>query len=409
MPEDIIAPAPASAAPEASPGGGIDAMMAQLDKAAAGPAAPPSAPPGDKAVAAAKDSAAPTPPNPADKPQDAPKPADKPAATPPKPESKTDGEPDWSKAPPKWYKIYEEHKSKTGETIKSLESKIKQLETKPFEQAGDAAKLQSLEKQLEELRNESTSAKKELAKLDFTKSDEYRVNFVDKANTIYKEAVAHVQQLRVTENDTERAATQADFDYIRSLPLAARRKAANQMFGEDAADVLDFVRNIDVIKRDAALAVERHAETFEKSRAERESMSKREKEQFDSVYKSSLDNIRKNEKWGKWFSENPEDPEATQLLNDGFSEIESITSKLDTLPLDQQAAYAAVFKARAAAFPRMLMEYNRLAAQRDALQQELEQIRATDPGAKPKAGAPPTAEAPKGIAGSAAVFDQVPR
>ncbi len=156
-------PPPAGDTPppaEAPAGTGIAGLMDQLDRASAPPK--PAAKPGDAPPAA----------KPGDKPPVTP-PAATPPATPPK-----DEEPDWTKAPPKWHKIYEGHKQKTAQQIQSLESKIKQLETKPFEQAGDAARLKAMEQQLEQLKGESTTAKQELARLDFRRSDEYKQRFV---------------------------------------------------------------------------------------------------------------------------------------------------------------------------------------------------------------------------------------
>lgn len=394
---------------------GIDAMMAQLDAAAASgktieaPAAPAAdGKPAEPAPAAAK-------PDAAAKPAEAKPAAPAPAAA--KPETKPDAkpqqaEPDWTKAPPKWYKIYEEHKTKTGETIKSLESKIKSLEGKPFEQAGDAKKLEAYEKQLAELRNEANDYKTRLAQRDFTQSDEYKRNYVEPANRVYAEAVGFVQRVKVRDGDMDRAATQADFDYIRSLPLDARRRAATEMFGDNATDVLDYARDIDRIKRDATIAAERHAQDHERTSLEREGRTKQERQQYEDFRKSALDGIRSNETWGKWFSEDANDPEASKLLREGFDEIEKVTQQLDKLPLDQQAAYSALYLARAAATPRLMLEVNRLTAKYEAAIEELEKLRGTDPGAEGKQGVAAAAEGaakPKGIEGAVAVFDQMPR
>ena len=342
------APAPAPAAPAPSDGApppdkptGIAGLMDQMDRAA-GPQKPPAPVPEVKSV-------------------EAPKPEVKPPAQPGAPKAE-DGEPDWTKAPPKWFKIYEGYKSKTGETIKSLEAKIKSLETKPFEQPGDAAKLTALEKQLAEIRSESENAKKELARVDYTKSPEYKRDYVDRATGIYQEAVGFVKRLRVNDGEGQRPATEADFDYIRALPLDARRKAATEMFGDLATEVLDFTRDIDKVRRDAEVAVARHAETHERQRFERDETMKREKEQYDGHFQASLNAIKGNQTWGKWFADDPNDPEASTLLKDGYDEIENVLKNVDTLPPDQRAAYSAVWRARAAAAPRMLLEINRLTA-----------------------------------------------
>lgn len=404
MPEEITPQSQPAEQPSQPAPSGIDAMMAQLDSAAAS----------GKPISD---------PKPVDKPADS-KPADKPAdkkpETPPAkpadkaPEQKLEkspDEPDWSKAPPKWYKIYEQHKSKSGETIKGLEAKIKALESKPVEGAGDAKKLETYEKQLDELRGKTTDYEKQIAQLDYTKSAEYKRQYVEPANRVYAEAVGFVQRLKVQDGDETRAATQADFDYIRSLPVDARRKAANELFGEYAADVIDFTRDIDRIKRDATAAVDRHASEHERIALEREGNTKKEAQQYEELYKSSMEGIKENENWGKWFREDENDPEASTLLREGFEQIEKVVAQLDKLPIDQRAAYSAMYLARAAVTPRLLMEVNRITEERDALREELEKIRGTDPGAEGEqaAGGEGDKTKPVGIDGAVAVFDQAPR
>lgn len=401
MPEELATPPP-SPSPEPSPAPaatGIAGLMDQLDRAAASPA-PPAAAAAPKPAEPAK----PATPAPAAAKVE-PKPAD---AKPPEP--KDEGEPDWSKAPPKWHKIYEGHKAKTQTEIQSLQAKIKALESKPFEQAGDSQKLQAYEKQLDELRNESKTYKQKLAELDYTKSDDYQTNYVQRAQTIYQEATQFVEQLKVTDGDVERNATKADFDYIRSLPLAARRKAATSLFGEYAGDVIDYTKSIDRIKNDAKLALQKHSENFERTAIERESMTKKQREIYESKREAALNQMRENEAYGRFFKEDEADPEASKLLTEGFALIDDISSKMDSLPVEDQAAYGAVFRARAAAFPRLLYEHNKVMAERDAMREELAKIRGTDPGAgQLKTGEKVDPPQPKGIDGMAAVFDQMPR
>jgi len=389
-------------------------MMAQLDQAAAAgknigdtppapktPETPPAAKPeGDKPAAT-------PPPAPA-----AIKPATPPAA-PAKPagdEMNETAMEEFLKKHPKPWRVYEASKKKWQTEKQTLESKIAEISNKPAPTAADDKKLEALNKQLEDLRGESSKYKQELVKRDYTQSDEYKKNFVEKVNTIYAEAVGFVEQLRVSTGDGERIATKADFDELRALPLGARRKAAVDKFGEYANDVLSFVRDIDVVKRDANLAVQRHAEQNEKESAERETMTSRQRQEYEGYYNTALDGIKKNEAYGKWFSENPDDPEATQLLKSGYEEIENITAKLDKLPADQQAAYSAVFKARAAAFPRLLLEHNRVLAKQSELEAELAKYRGTDPGSENGAGGDGITP-PKRMNSeqAAAAFDEAPR
>jgi len=223
--------------------------------------------------------------------------------------------------------------------------------------------------------------------------------------------VGFVQRVKVKDGDNERAATQGDFDYLRRLPADARRRAANEMFGDNAADVLDYAKDIDRIKRDATAAAERHAQDHERTSLEAEGRTKQERQQYDDYKKSALEGIRSNETWGKWFSEDPADPEASKLLREGFEAIEKVTQQLDKLPLDQQAAYSALYMANAAATPRLILEVNRLTAKYEAAMEELEKLRGTDPGAEGAHGVAVAGSGatPMGIEGAAAVFDQAPR
>jgi len=403
---------------------GIAAMMAQLDQASAtgktivpgeklGTPAPEPKPDSPASSTPKPDGKPATPPAAAAKPTTAPAPP-KPGAEVKPPQSVPDSEPDWSKAPRKWHDIYQDHKSKTSAKITALETKLKSLESKPFEQAGDAKKIEAYEKQLSALRSESDGYQKKLAEKDFTQTKEYKRNFVEPANRIYKEAVGFVSRLRVKDGDEVRPATNEDFDYVRSLQGKARKVAALEIFGEDAAsDVLDYVKDIDRIKLSATIAAEQHAEAFEAKSLENEGRTKQEKQQYDDFKKSALEGIQENETYGKWFKEDESDPEASQLLRGGYEEIEKVTAQLDSLPLDQQAAYSATFLARAAATPRLMLEVNRLQAKYDAAIEELEKIRGGDPGAEghqAAGGGAPNGQAKRmGIDEAAAQFDQAPR
>jgi len=325
------------------------------------------------------------------------------------PKKEDEAEPDWEKAPPKWGRLYRQSETKFKATIKTLEDKIKTLDSKSNPTAADASKLEAYEKQLEELRNESKTYKQQLAERDYTKTDEY-AGFQKRATAAYTKGIDLVNQLKVTDGDNVRQAVRADFDRLRMLPLADRLEAAENMFGKYANRVLSYVDQIDMINDEANEAAKNHAATYEKKSLEQQSISKKQQAEYEGFYKSALDGIQSNENYGKWFKPDESDPEASKLLQDSYDEIERITNQIEKLPLDQQAAYAAVYRARAAAAPRLIMAVNRITSERDALKAELAKLRGTDPGAKGKQGSEsPKGEKSLGIADAAAVFDQMPR
>lgn len=419
MPADTLTP-PATNTPDAPKG--IDAMMAQLDAAAASGGVVPPAKPDAAAPPAAPD--APAAPDPAAAP-DAGKKTDgvhdplKPAAQPGKPAA-AEGEmsvEDMEKflkahSNKKPWKVYESLKTTTAQKVAELETKLAAFANKPVESPGDAAKMAALEKQIEALSGETKTYKQKLAATDYIHTPKY-TELQTKANRIWSKAAQAVEGMQFTDDEgNSRQATKEDFDFIRLLPHAKRRTAAKAAFGDDAIEVLGFVNQIEAVREENAEAQEAFVKGYEQTTLQRELESKGQQAKFDSTLKASLDKLRKNETWGKWFSPNEADPEATKLLNDGFSEIEKVLSLSDQMSVEDAAAHAAVFRARAAAMPRMILEYNRLAAKNSALEAELAKFRATDPGAGgATGGAGGNAggdNRPRGIEGAALAFDSDP-
>jgi len=384
-------------------GGGIAGMMEQLDRAVAMDTGKPAAP------AAPAPADPPAPAKPAEPPAPA-KPAAKADPAPAEPAPKPGEEPDWSKAPQKWHKIYEDHKAKTTGTIRSLEEKVKALEGKRVEAPGDAAKIAAYEKQIEDIRKEALTTKQRLAEVDYTKSDEYREKFTDRAQRIWTKAVQLVKQLKVTDSEgNQRPATQDDFESIRTAPEHLRSFKAKELFGEDIDPnaITKYADAIDQVREEADLAVARHAQTIEQTTTQRAAEARKGQESYQTQYQSALKAIQDNPDYGTWFKPDENDPEASKLLQDGFDEIEKVTAALNEMPTDAQAAYAAVFRARAAAMPRLLVAHNRVKAELEAVKTELAKLRGKDPGNIGKGGGEaPSPSGPQGIAEMAAAFDK---
>lgn len=385
--------------------------MAQLDAAASAggvtpPAAtPPAEPAAPAATAAAKGGEVHDPLKPA-----APKPAE--PAKPGEPEMSVEDMEKFLKAHSnkKPWKVYESLKTTTAQKVAELEGKLAALERKPVEAPGDAAKMAALEKQIEALSGETKTYKQKLAQADFKHTDAY-TNLSNRANRIFQQGTAAITAMKVTNPDgTVRDATAQDLDRLRRMDPADREEKLDEMFGPKARLIARFTDALDQIRAEAAEAEEDFAKTHEQTALQREIESKGQQAKFDSTYKASLEQLRKNETWGKWFAPDEKDPEATKLLNDGFAEIERVLEASETMTPEDAAAYAAVFRARAAAMPRMLLEYNRQTAKITALEAELAQYRASDPGSARATGGGGGLDAakPKGIEGAALAFDSDP-
>jgi len=412
MPEAIetpIVPAAPVAEVSAPKVTGIDALMAQLDAAEA--AAPPEeipAAPKAEPEAAAKPAAKPT----RTEPNDPLKPAVKPAPAKADDEMSVEDMEKFLKAHSnkKPWKIYESLKTTTAQKVADLESKLATLEKKPVESPGDAAKMAALEKQIEALTGETKTYKQKLAQADFHHTDAYK-NFENKATRLFQQGATAISALQITNPDgTTRPATAQDLDRLRRMDPIDREDKLEELFGPKARIVARFTDALDAVRAEANDAEEDYAKTHEQTNVQRELESKGQRAKFDNAYKVSLENLQKNEVYGKWFKPDAADPEASKLLTDGFAEIEKAIVQSEQASPEDSAAYAAVFRARAAAMPRMLLEVNRLTAKTKALEAELAQFRATDPGTKgATAGGGATGEnRPRGIDGAAMAFDSDP-
>ena len=308
------------------------------------------------------------------------------------------------------WKVYESLKTTTAQKVAELEGKLAALEKKPVEAPGDAAKMAALEKQIESLTGETKTYKQKLAAADFRHTDTY-ANLTNKANRLFQQAVAVVSTLQITNADgTVRAATAQDLDRLRRMDPADREDKLEELFGPKARVVARYTDALDAIRAEANDAEEDFAKTNEQTTLQRELEAKGNQSKFEARFKSSLDELRANPVYGKWFAPDPADPEGSKLLTDGFAEIDKVL-KAEGLSPEDAAAYAAVFQARAAAMPRMILEHNRQKAKITALEAELAQYRGTDPGAKGATGGgggPAGAAKARGIEGAAMAFDSDP-
>jgi prefoldin subunit 5 len=406
----------------------MDALMAQLDAAAppgGGDAvAPPAAPEAVKPAPAAPETppAKPEPTKTGDKLHDPLDVPEKPPVEAAKPEDKKGikDEPEMSiedmekflKAHPnkKPWKIYESLKTSTATKVAELEGKLKTLESKPVEAPGDAAKVAALEKQIEALTGETKTYQQRLAEADYQNTAKYK-DYQSKINRLWNKAVQQVSGMQAIDGTEQRPANKEDFEFIRLLPLAKRRTAAREMFGDDAVEVLGFVNQIESLREENLEAQEDWIKTHEQNGVQRELQTKAQQAQFDANYKANLEAMRKNPTWGKWFTPDESDPEASKLLNEGFAAIEKVLSEEEHMTPEQAAAHAAVFRARAAAMPRMILEVNRQNAKITALEAELAKFRSTDPGSKGATaggGGDLTPAKAKGIDGVIAALDSDP-
>jgi hypothetical protein len=324
-----------------------------------------------------------------------------------------DGKIDWEKADPKLKGAYYKLQRESGEKIKQFEARIKEIEAKPREGAGDAKLIEQYQQQINAL-------KQQLAAASYERSDEYHQKFIEPMKREWQAAVKEVQSLKVVEGTDDitgepryRQATEQDLRRIMNLEPGDQDEAIHSMFGKYAARVFARVLNMNNLSNLAQHALQEYAAGHEIRAKEEEARSIREREEYDKAYTNSQEELR--QKWPHFFGEDPEDPEGNEALQAGYKYIDDILAKIPSLSAQDRAAYNAVIRARAAGFQRLSVKMEKLQAEKTALEEELAKYRKSDPGGDGKGGGEgggsgddkdPTKIAEGGIEAAARVFDR---
>lgn len=376
---------PAAPAPVAPEPVGIAKMMAELDAATTPKKAEPAKPdPGVKTPEAAK-------PDPA-------KPKEEPART----------ALSWDKAPEKFRKAHEESAKELearDKKISEYEARIKAIESKKVETPADT-------KLIEEYQGRIKALETDLAHSAYERSPEFKRNYVDKWNSTYKAAVAEISTLLAGEGSgderKERQANEADFRNILRLEPKDQGPAARRLFGDSADLVLTHRNELNRIKREGEEALGRARESHDTKSKEQELATKKQQETYENSKRAAEQELQT--KWPQFFGDDPADEEVTKALQGGREFVRGAIAKMAEAPAEERAAYAAVIEARAAAYPRVVLEKKRADDKVAALEAELSKYRKSDPGAvtdvggggKPAEGS----EAGEGIEAMSKKFDQ---
>lgn len=404
MPDAAVAEPPASAAQEPTT---IEKLAADFDKLPPAEDSKPDAVPEKPALKAKTDAA----PKPADKPTE--KTAEKP---------KTDAAPKVEAGKPA-PKLYEAHEALKKRVSSELEPELTRLKTENAE-LKVKAETPANSKELEEARKEVERLSGELREASFERSPEYKQQFLERRDAIYKEAVEEVSGLTVTlrknnpetgEVETsERPATAQDFRAIYQLPPREQDRALVDMFGPSAPRVASYIADLRRNARDAEAAISKARESG--ATKERESAERTKAE--EKKYQQSRDDAQKylESQYPQWFKMAPvegegADKELAAAHQSGYDLVDTYVNKGPTLPIEDRAAYAATVRARAAAFPRLVLENRRLADELKTMKGRVTAKEDSDPGAGGEGGEKADERkagdnVPKGIEAAAAKFDQ---
>ena len=375
-------PAPASPAPSAPAMTGSASFEAQMDSLA---------PPETSKPAEAKPAAAPA----TAKPPEVPKP-DKPSAPAAKPvapvPSKTGDQKlagavspslDWKTAPVQFRaaheKLLEEH-TKTKTTLESqlqtLNQKIAEYDRKAFLTPEQQAKYAAMEKRQQELESNLYSR-------DYRESPEFSEKFEKPWKAKYQNALAEIGGLNVIGKDAEgnptsRPATKADFDKILSITSTVQaRRAAREMFGDDADVALQFRSELQAIEQAGESAVNEKRSTWNNQQKESFERSKQLGQKNAEMMKGFDQALIQT--YPQYFGEDPTNPEATEAYRQGLKIVDDAVNNPNA-PLEDQIKTAALMRQWAASWPRDQKIIAQSKARIESLEAELAKYRGSDPG-----------------------------
>jgi len=328
MPEAVAAPAPASTpAPDPSPidnpelggerdGGGtvdfdsdIDRELSEMDD---------DAPPPKKEVKKEV-----TPPAKPKKPAAAKKPEKKPEGEeeeemPPGDEGKPKDKPE---TPPvkaaDLRTAYEGLKKKVTEQyepeLSKLKAKLQKLESQKPE--ADAA----ITEELTNIKKERDALAERIRFIDYQAHPEFKEKYEKPYQDAWKRAISDLSEISIRdpETGTERTATAQDLMEICNMPLGEARRAARELFGDAADDIMTHRRVIRELSEAQNKALEDAKTNSGEHQKKLAAQRQIEHQETLKLWKSANESLA--QKYPKWFAPDESDPEGNTLLESGFA------------------------------------------------------------------------------------------
>jgi hypothetical protein len=341
------------------------------------PAPAPAAAPAAKPPEPAKPAAAP-----AAKPPEGVKPPEpaKPAA-PAAPKPPEEKPLDWKTAPTQFRTAFDKLKSEFDK--KTLEYEAKLTTTNQQMQALEQRKFLTPEQEAKyaQLETQQQALQAELYSRDYKESPEFQAKWDSKARTVYASLDNELKSIKVTENDQERPATRADFERIRSLgnSQVEQRRAAKQLFGDDADVIIAAARELKAIEDGANEEIASKRSTFDNDRKQQGQRQQQEFQQSQKVF-TEYDGLLV-QKFPQYFAPIEGNAEFNKALEEGLKFVDSSTSKFNAGTPEQKAQSSAMMRRFAAAFPALQVRVKQLASENEALQARVLKLQGNDPGA----------------------------
>lgn len=304
--------------------------------------------------------------------------------------------------PSKAFKVHEFAKGKYEAKIAELEKKIGEVNAKPQTPANDA-RIEAYEKQIKDYTEQLSGRDKTIAELDYTKSPQFKRDYIDPYNSAKQAAHNEIKQLTVTDGDITRAATPEDFDTLFDAPLRIQRQMAKAMFGENS-DVFFTHRNTLLqIKRSAMDATAKKGEEFQESKTQSEIKTKEE----GRLYETQLEarHVELVDQFPELFGDT-DNQEASTAFQKGLDFAKHALSERMKMSPAERAEHDALLIQTHAGFRRLAIESKAKDSEIETLKKELAKYRKSDPGSAGDGKATPIVDNGElgGIAGMASAY-----
>lgn len=255
-----------------------------------------------------------------------------------------------------------------------LNEELKQARSGKREPSEDQ---KALSGRMEALEKRNKELEEEISYRDYTKSSEfaekYKKPFESKLAQVYR----NIQDLSVTTEDgTERAATQADFDKVLEAPNSHARELARKLFGDDFREVLQYRRELNELQQNADNEMKNWREKAQERAATKAAEQRKFREMSEATFKKSIDNY--TQKYPEWFGEVENDAELNEALHKGFEATDRAQDP--SLPLEERIDLLAATRLKAASFGRLVMQIKRLQAKVAEQEESLKSYEQSTPG-----------------------------
>lgn len=256
------------------------------------------------------------------------------------------------------------------ESHHQAKNRLSEIETKAKDATALAERLAAREKEVEELQASVRALKQEA-------SPEFVEKFDKPFNAAAELAQAEISQLAIVNPETgevvRKADFQRDFAGIYNLDYIEAKARAKQLFGEDAAVVIEHYLALKRMDRARRAALDEEKTKFsEKEKAQAAQAAQQREAMTAAEAKVRQELLTKH---ADWYGEDPEDPDGNALLKEGEAFV-----NYRPQTFQQAVLWKTRLQLNAAAFPRALARNAKLQEEVAALKAQIEELRASAPG-----------------------------